>query len=243
MDTHNTHLARRTALNTLGAGTIAALVGSTSEAKAADSAPAFAGQHTPEPLPFDPAKLEGISEKVIQSHWQNNYIGSVNALNMIEGRLAAAMQDPDVHPLVYTGLKREELHRTGSVILHELYFGALGGDGKPGGDIASGLANAFGSVEAWQAEFLRISGGLGGGSGWVMLSYNMHTNSLHSYWAPDHMHNATAGVPLLALDMYEHSYHMDYGTAARRYVDAFMANVDWEVVDQRYGRALRMAAA
>lgn len=232
---------RRTVLGTLGVGATSVLAGTVSSAQAADAPPVFAGQYMPVPLSFDAAKLEGLSEKLITSHWQNNYIGSVNALNMIEGKLSAAMEDPDTHPLVYNGLKREELHRTGSVILHELYFGALGGDGKPGGDIAGALASAFGSVEAWQAEFLRISGGLGGGSGWVMLSFNLHTNSLHSYWAPDHMHNATTGVPLLALDMYEHSYHIDYGTAARRYVEVFMSNTDWEVVDQRYQRALRMA--
>lgn len=235
--------SRRTLLSTLGAGTFAAVTGSVTVAKAANAPPAFAAQHQPKPLTFDPAKLDGLSEKLIQSHWQNNYIGSVNALNMIEGRLAAAMQDTDLHPLVYAGLKREELHRTGSVILHELYFGAMGGDGAPAGQIVSGLTAAYGSVDAWQAEFLRTSGALGGGSGWVMLSYNLHINSLHTYWAPDHMHNATMGVPLLALDMYEHSYHMDYGTAARRYVDAFMRNVNWEEVDRNYARALRMAAA
>ncbi len=234
---------RRMALGTLGTGIATLSTAAVSTAYAADEPPVFAGQHQPKPLTFDPAKLVGLSEKLITSHWQNNYIGSVNALNMIEGRLAAAMQDPDVHPLVYAGLKREELHRTGSVVLHELYFGALGGNGEPGSDIAGALANAYGSFESWQAEFLRTSGALGGGSGWVMLSFNLHTESLHTYWAPDHMHNATMGMPLLALDMYEHSYHMDYGTAARRYVDAFMANVDWEVVDSRYQRALRMAAA
>ena len=203
--------------------------------------PAFAGTHTPKPLTFDPAKLEGLSERLMTSHWQNNYVGSVKALNIIEGQLAKAMTDPDLHPLVYAGLKREELHRTGSVVLHELYFDALGGDGKPAGDIAKALALAFGSVEVWQQEFIRTASALGGGSGWVMLSYNLHTASLHTYWAPDHMHNATLGVPLLALDMYEHSYHMDYGTAAMKYVDAFFKNVDWQEVDRRYARALRMA--
>ncbi len=204
--------------------------------------PAFSGTHQPKPLTFDPAKLEGLSERLITSHWQNNYIGSVNALNMIEGKLAKAMAEPDVHQLVYAGLKREELHRTGSVILHELYFEALGGGGEPGGRIVPALAEAYGSFDHWQQEFIRTARALGGGSGWVMLSYNLHTESLHTYWAPDHMHNATLGVPLLALDMYEHSYHMDYGTAAMKYVDAFFRNIDWQVVDRRYHRARRMAA-
>jgi superoxide dismutase, Fe-Mn family len=203
--------------------------------------PTLAGTHTPKPLTFDPGKLVGLSERLMTSHWENNYVGSVNALNMIEGRLAKAMQDPDVHQLVYAGLKREELHRTGSVILHELYFEGLGGDGKPGGDVVMGITQAFGSFEAWKAEFMRTARALGGGSGWVMLSYNLHTESLHTYWAPDHMHNATMGVPLLTLDMYEHSYHMDYGTKAMQYVDAFFKNIDWKIVDQRYARARRMA--
>lgn len=237
--------SRRTTLSALGVTAMAAVSGTSAQAqtRAAIRAPAFAGAHEPRPLTFDPAKLEGLSERLITSHWQNNYIGSVNALNMVEGKLAQALADPDVHQLVYAGLKREELHRTGSVILHELYFGALGGDGKPGGEIARGLIEAFGSFDTWRQEFMRTARALGGGSGWVMLSYNLHTRSLHTYWASDHMHNATMGVPLLALDMYEHSYHMDYGTAAMKYVDAFIKNVDWGEVDRRYTKALRMAAA
>lgn len=203
---------------------------------------AFAGTHEPRALPFDPAKLTGLSERLIQSHWENNYLGSVRALNMIETRLAAAMADPDLPPVVYGGLKREELHRTGSVVLHEHYFGNLGGDGKPGGEIAQALAAAFGSVDLWEAEFRRTGLSLAGGSGWCVLVYNLHTSELHNHWAWDHMHGAVAGVPLLALDMYEHSFHIDYGSAAAKYVDAFMQNVNWEEVDRRYRRARRMTA-
>ncbi|MGC5220763.1 Fe-Mn family superoxide dismutase, partial [Escherichia coli] len=65
-----------------------------------------------------------------------------------------------------------------------------------------------------------------------------HTKSLHNYWAFDHMHGAATGAPLIALDMYEHSFHMDYGAAAAKYVDAFMANLDWEVVEARYQAAI-----
>lgn len=204
---------------------------------------AFAGAHQPKPLKFNPAKLAGLSERLITSHWENNYVGSVKALNMIEGRLAAALADPDLPPVVYGGLKREELHRTGSVILHEIYFDGLGGDGKPSGSIRDALAGAFGSFATWEADFRRTGMSLAGGSGWCVLVYNLHTGSLHNHWAWDHMHAAIAGVPLLALDMYEHSYHMDYGTAAAKYVDAFFRNIDWAAVDQRYGRATRLGAA
>ncbi len=205
--------------------------------------PAFAGAHQPKPLRFDPAKLDGLSERLIKSHWENNYIGSVKTLNMIEGRLAAALADPDLPPVVYGGLKREELHRTGSIILHEIYFEGLGGNGQSGGSIKDALKTAFGSFESWEADFRRTGMSLAGGSGWTVLTYNLHTRSLHNHWAWDHMHGAIAGVPLLALDMYEHSFHMDYGTAAAKYVDAFFRNIDWEIVDRRYVQALRGVAA
>jgi Fe-Mn family superoxide dismutase len=202
--------------------------------------PAFAGAHQPKPLKFDPAKLDGLSERLIRSHWENNYVGSVKALNMIENRLAAALTDAEFPPLVYGGLKREELHRTGSVVLHEIYFDGLGGDGEVGGAIREALNASFGSLERWEADFRRTGMSLAGGSGWCVLAYNLHTRSLHNHWAWDHMHAAAGGVPLLALDMYEHSYHMDYGTAAAKYVDAFFRNVDWETVDRRYVQVTRM---
>jgi Fe-Mn family superoxide dismutase len=217
-----------------------AITGSGSPASAESAVPvvgAFAARHTPKPLRFDPSKLTGLSERLITSHWENNYQGSVRGLNTIETRLAAAMSDPEFPPVAYSGLKREELHRTGSVVLHELYFGALGGNGNPGGSIYEALDGWFGSFNAWAAEFRRTAMSLAGGSGWCVLTWNAHTRSLHNYWAWDHMHGAVTDTPLIALDMYEHAYHMDYGTQAARYVDAFMANLDWEVIDARYRAA------
>jgi len=200
---------------------------------------AYRGKHEVKPLPFDPAKLRGLSEKLIRSHHENNYTGSVRALNAVEQRLAAMAADKDLPAYVYGDLKREELVRTGSVILHEIYFGNLGGEGKPGGSVLDEIKQSYGSFEQWEMEFKRTGSALSGGSGWVILAYNFSTASLHNYWAWDHMHNATASYPLLAMDMYEHSYHMDYGSAAGRYLDAFMQNVNWEDVDRRFSGALR----
>jgi Fe-Mn family superoxide dismutase len=210
-------------------------------AAAARAARAFRGQHQPKPLPFDPAKLRGLSEKLIRSHWENNYGGSVKALNAVEQRLDAMLKEKELPAYVYGDLKREELHRTGSVVLHEHYFANLGGDNKPGGEVLDAVKEWFGSYEAWEAEFRKTAQALGGGSGWAMLAYNLHTGEVHNYWAWDHMHNATMGRPLLVLDMYEHSYHMDYGAAAAKYIEAFFANVHWEEVDRRTEQALRMA--
>jgi superoxide dismutase, Fe-Mn family len=235
-------ITRRDAMWIAGAGAAAVSVAGAAssafaQAPSGSSPPAFAAQHQPKPLRFDPARLPGLSENLIRSHWENNYQGSVKALNTVEQRLAAAMADNDFPPILYGDIKREELHRTGSVVLHELYFDGLGGDGKAGGEIARALASSFSDIGTWEAEFRRTAMSLAGGSGWAILAYNQHTGSLHNYWAWDHMHGSVTGIPLLALDMYEHSYHMDYGTQAAKYVDAFMANVDWEVVDARYQAA------
>lgn len=237
-------VSRRTAIGGIAAATTtlpftghALAAENTGAPDAVARTPSFAGEHIPVPLRFDPGGLNGLSERLIRSHWENNYVGSVNALNMVESRLASALVDEEVAPVIYAGLKREELHRTGSVILHEIYFGAFGGDGRPAGGIRDALAESFGSFETWESEFRKTALGLSGGSGWCVLSYNHHTASLHNYWAWDHMHGAVSGRPLIALDMYEHSYHMDYGTAASRYLDAFMHNLDWEEIDQRYTNA------
>lgn len=202
------------------------------------AARAFRGAHQPKALPFDPAKLKGLSEKLIRSHHENNYMGSVKALNAVELRLDAMMKDKDLPAYIYGDLKREELARTGSVVLHELYFGNLGGDGKSAGSVLDLITTWFGSYEQWEAEFKRTASALSGGSGWAIFAYNAHTGEAHNYWAWDHMHNAPMSSPLLVLDMYEHSYHMDYGAAAAKYIDAFLQNVKWEEVNQRAKEAL-----
>jgi Fe-Mn family superoxide dismutase len=237
-----TNMTRRTVVSGMGAGTAAIAMGGMG-AEAQPAPPSNPRRHhEPKPLPFNPARLEGLSERLITSHWQNNYIGSVNALNMVEQRLVAAMADSGFPPLIYGGLKREQLHRTGSVVLHELYFGNLGGNGQAGGDVQRALATAFGSFGAWEQEFRRTAMSLAGGSGWAVLALNTHTGDLDNYWLWDHMHAPAASIPLLALDMYEHSYHLDYGTAAPRYIDAFMRNVNWEEVDRRHTHARRMVS-
>lgn len=245
-----TTLKRRNAIKGMFAGGAALALGGLNVSEAAvesdqqspaagQAARAFRGQHQPNPLQFDPAKLRGLSEKLIRSHHENNYIGALRALNAVEQRLDAMAKDKDLPPYVYGDLKREELIRTGSVILHEYYFANLGGDGKAAGAVLDLIKLWFGSYEQWEAEFKRTANALGGGSGWVILAYNAHTTEVHNYWAWDHMHNAPLSRPLLALDMYEHAYHMDYGAAAAKYVDAFMQNVKWEEVNRRAEEALR----
>lgn len=198
---------------------------------------AFEGNHQPLPLPFDPAKLTGISETIIVSHWENNYKGAIRNLNAIEKQLDTLARDSSSLAAVYGALKREESLRTGSMILHEKYFGNLGGDGQAQGAVLKAIQEAYGDYTLWEADFKKTAAALGGGSGWVVLTYNLHNGELHNYWSWDHMHNVTAGYPLLVLDMYEHAYHLDYGAAAAKYIDAFLLNVNWETVNHRFVKA------
>ena len=224
-------------------GALAAATSAAAAAGGPGAAPAFQGSDTLRPLPFDPAKLSGLSERLIRSHWENNYGGSVKALAAVKKRLAAALDDKDLPAYVYNDLKREHLLRTGSVVLHDHYFANLGGNGRAGAAEREAVAEAFGSFDAWETEFRRIGAGLGGGSGWVVLGYNQHTRQLENYWLADHAHGAAATLPILVMDMYEHSYQMDYGAAAGRYIDAFFQNVQWDAVSARLAAARSMKAA
>lgn len=227
-------LTRREAVGgMIAAAAGAAAISGSVEAQSEKLPAAFAGLHQPKPLPFDAAKLNGISEKLIRSHHENNYAGAVKALNLVEQRLAAPGSEKDLPAYLYGDLKRQELARTGSVVLHELYFGNLGGNGKADGEAKKLIERAFGSYEAWEGEFKRTGNSLSGGSGWTTLGFNLHTRELHNYWSSDHTVNPPQTVPLLVLDMYEHSYQMDYGSAAAKYVDAFMLNVNWDEVNRR----------
>ena len=226
-------ISRREAI--LGIAATSATVFSLAETSSAQEVLPFAfrGEHKLQPLPFDATKLKGLSEKLIKSHWENNYGGSVGALNVVEKRLASLIKEKDLPAYLYGDLKREEILRTGSVVLHEKYFANLGGNGKADGNAKKLIEQWFGSYESWEIEFRKTAQSLAGGSGWATLTYNLHTKSLHNYWASDHAYNAPFSVPLLVLDMYEHSYHIDYGSAAAKYVEAFMQNINWEEVNRR----------
>ena len=237
--TNTAEVDRRTLLTGAAAGIAAGLL-SAQPANAQQNAQrvsvrgeAFAQTHQPKPLPFDSAKLNGLSQKLIDSHWNNNYGGAVRALNEMKKRITAALGDRDLPAYVYNDLKREHLMRTGSVVLHELYFANLGGNGRADSAAQSWLAAAFGGFDRWEAEFRRIANGLGGGSGWVVLGYNHQFGTAENYWMADHTSSPATTTPLLVMDMYEHSYHMDFGAAAAMYVDAFFNNINWEKVLER----------
>src|SRR5215204_2756888 len=187
------------------------------------------------PLSCDPTRIKGMSERLIVSHYENNYGGAVNRLNVIDEQLAGL--DYAAAPgFLVNGLKREQLIAMNSMILHELFFDGLGEQSEPGPALNVAPARDFGSYERWRSEFMAMGRALGGGSGWVLLSWSPRDRKLVNQWAADHCHTLAGGVPILALDMYEHSYHIDFGAKAATYVDTFMNVIQW-----RHGERLLKA--
>lgn len=191
------------------------------------------------PIHCRPWLLSGFSLGLIESHYENNYGGALRRLNAITERLEA-LDFAATPPFVVNGLKREQLAALNSTLLHELYFASLGGDGQPVGSLKDALARDFGSVGRWRDEFLAMAHGLAGGSGWVLLTYVPRDGRLLNQFAADHTQCAAGGVPLLALDMYEHAYHIDFGANARAYIEAFLRNIDWAAADARFQDATRV---
>lgn len=226
-------LDRRAALALALAG--AAALAATGSA----SAQAAAGAPKPRPLPFDATKIPGLSEKILTSHHDNNYVGAVNRIGAIQGELAK-LDMTKAPGFMLNGLKREELLAINSMILHEIYFSSLGkGGSKPDTTLAKRIDTDFGSMDKWRAEFVAMGKALGGGSGWVLLTYSPRSGRLLNQWANDHTMAIADGHVLLALDMYEHAYHMDYGAKAGAYVDAYMGALEWANADKAFAAAMK----
>src|SRR5688572_27756173 len=157
-----------------------------------------------------PWTLNGLSLKLIESHYENNYGGALRRLNAITEQLES-LDFAKAPGYVVNGLKRDELVALNSTLLHELYFACLGGEGRITPAITQALIRDFGSVERWKDEFTAMGRGLSGGSGWVLLTYVPRDKRLVNQFASDHGQSIAGGHPILALDMYEHAYHIDFG--------------------------------
>src|SRR5689334_20071361 len=187
-----------------------------------------------------PWTLNGLSLKLIESHYENNYGGAMRRLNAIAEQLET-LDLATTPAYVLNGLKREELVALNSTLLHELYFASLGGDGIATKAMSEILARDFGSLERWRAEFRAMGYALGGGSGWVVLTYVPRDGRLINQYAAEHTQAIPSGVPILALDMYEHAYHMDFGANAKAWAECFCRNIDWKLVEGRYEDAIKVS--
>lgn len=187
-----------------------------------------------------PWTLSGLSLQLIESHYENNYGGALRRLNAITEQLES-LDFANTPSHVINGLKREELAALNSTLLHELYFASMGGEGKVTEPMSEALARDFGSAQRWRTEFSAMGYALGGGSGWVLLSWVPRDRRLINQYAAEHTQSVAGSIPVLALDMYEHAYHIDFGANAKAYVDTFLRNVDWKAVEGRYEDATAVA--
>jgi Fe-Mn family superoxide dismutase len=203
------------------------------------------------PIGVRPSLLSGISERLVVDHYENHYGNAVRALNGVRRELAAL--DPGAAANWLSRLKREELSLMGSVALHELYFGNLGGFrraspnsglGRPDwhevpDDFAAEIENDFATASAWRQEFVAMAQSLAAGSGWVVLTYSRRQKRFWNQIATDHTQSAIDAAPVLVLDMYEHAYQMDFGANATAYIDTFFRNINWGVVLKRINAVRR----
>ena len=193
------------------------------------------------PLFCRPWTLNGIPPRLIESHYEHIYGEALNRLNMITTELGAL--DASTTPAhVINRLKRDQLTELNSTLLHELYFASLGGDGRTLPEIvAAAIARDFGSVDRWRHEFVALATALSGSSGWVLLTQLPRDGRLINQTACDHAQNIAGGIPILAIDMYEHAYQLEFGANAAAYIAAFMRNIDWKAVQTRLEDATKVA--
>jgi len=179
-------------------------------------------------------KLKGISDRQLQEH-RNLYNGYVNQYNRIVELLEKADSNAaNPHFSEWGELKRRESWAHNGALLHQLYFENLGeaGTTKPEKRAIAIINRDFGSIEAFKTELLNA--GKVVPVGWVMWAYSTIDQKTHVYSIEQHMNHTPIGIlPLLILDVFEHAYMIDYGTARPPYLEAFWENLNWKTVEER----------
>ena len=185
---------------------------------------------TPRELKPELTELDGISRATIEAHYKL-YQGYVNKRNEILGELASV--DRSAANQVYSqirALKVELSFAIGGIKNHELYFEHLGGGGgDPAGLAGELIARDFGSPQAWRDD-LKATGMAG--RGWAWTAYDWDEGRLFNYVGDaQNSYPIWNATPLVALDVYEHAYFLDFQTDRAAYIDAFLDNLDWDVVN------------
>jgi Fe-Mn family superoxide dismutase len=182
----------------------------------------------------NPGELSGISAKTNDIHHGKLYTAYVNKRNEVEGKLRG--MDLSTANQIYSdwrGLKEGETFAANGMILHECYFSILGGDGNAAdSQVKTAIEGEWGSFDRFVEEFTATAMGA---RGWAVLSYDYSDGRLHVYAADSqNMGGVWGNVPLLPCDVYEHAYFADHGADRKAYIAAFLQNVDWGKVDERF---------
>jgi Fe-Mn family superoxide dismutase len=180
----------------------------------------------------------GISRKTHEEHFKL-FQGYANKTNEIRKALAELELDPSKANQVYSSIRSLKVDYTfalGGFVNHKLYFSTLGGEGEPDGALRDMINRDFGSLENWQKD-LKATGM--GGRGWAWLAYDREEKSLFNYICDaQNAYPVWNAVPLVGLDVYEHAYYLDFGTARGSHIDAFLEVIDWQAVAQRFQAAI-----
>lgn len=177
--------------------------------------------------------LNGISQKTIENHHGKLYQGYVKKWQEIQDKLKVVdIASANATFSDLRELKVEQTFAANAILLHEAYFDALGGNGKPEGSIVEAIKKDYGSFENWLAHFKAL--GLAS-RGWVILAYDFNEGVLRNYIADSHNSFGVWGTaPILVMDMYEHAYFMDFGADKKTYIEAFFQNLNWATIDKKF---------
>lgn len=181
------------------------------------------------PIKFDLADMPGLSFRMVSEHVKL-YEGYVKKTNEIREKLTTVdKSDANATFSVFGELKRQETFALNGMKLHEVYFGSLKGDGVTKGKVAEMIVRDFGSVEKWKEEV--IAPALSA-RGWTITAYDLNEKRLMIYNGDAHNIGSVYGsVPVIAIDVYEHAYFIDYGVNRKAYIEAYLNNLNWEAID------------
>jgi len=200
------------------------------------------------PQQFNLSGLNGISDKTLEMHFKL-YEGYVKATNELNERIAAILSDGRVDQEempAYSELTRRLGFEYNGMVLHEYYFGNMrkgGGDEAPrASQFRNAVEKSFPTYEIWRTDFVSV--GKMRGVGWAICYLDPKNGFVSNQWIELHQTNNVAGfIPLLVMDVWEHAFLLDYKPADRpKYIDAFLANVDWRSVEHRV-QAVHVTAA
>lgn len=180
--------------------------------------------------------LAGISAKTIEEHLKL-YAGYVKNANLILEKITEYLADSEKNAYAIGEINRRFSFEFCGMRNHECYFGALEGGAKPlaeNSPLKKAIEAEWGSFDSWLARFKSVA--LTRGIGWAILSYDSVSGRLVTSWADEqHLGHLTGTTPILMLDMWEHSYYIDYTpTDKKKYVEAFFANLNWSVIEENF---------
>lgn len=183
---------------------------------------------------FDIPVLEGISEKQIEAHL-GLYAGYVKHVNLIREKIAELKSDD----YVVAELRRRFSFEFDGMRMHEYYFKSFEGGAKEidqNSELVKALSEKYGSWDGFIEHFKEV--GKSRGVGWTVLYWDPVAQTTHTAWTSDHELGTLAGLPiLLAMDMWEHAFMVDYLPAEKsKYIEAFLNNTNWNVIEDRFNK-------